>query len=125
MQLIRFALAGLVLAFLATSTLDAQALPAGVTTTMVQEGQQVFVGAGICSACHGPDATGAIGPYLTDAEWLIGMGGYEELVAQIVEGVTAADATNPLGAIMPPRGGTGISDAQVRAVAAYVWTLSN
>ena len=96
MQLIRFALAGLVLAFLATSTLDAQALPAGVTTTMVQEGQQVFVGAGICSACHGPDATGAIGPDLTDAEWLIGMGGYEELVAQIVEGVTAADATNPL-----------------------------
>ena len=125
MKLIHFAFAGLVLAFFATSTLQAQSLPEGVTTAMVQEGQQVYAGAGICAACHGPDATGAIGPNLTDGDWLIGNGDYEQLVAQILEGVSAAEATNPLGAIMPPKGGTGITDAQVRAVAAYVWTLSH
>jgi mono/diheme cytochrome c family protein len=118
-----FAFAGLVLAFFA-GNVHAQSLPEGVTAAMVQEGQQVFSGAGICTACHGPDGTGAIGPDLTDAEWLIGDGEYETLVAQILTGVPADEATNPLGAIMPPRGGAGITDAQVRAVAAYVWTLS-
>ena len=116
--------AGLVLAFFATSV-QAQSLPEGVTDAMVQEGQQIFAGAGICAACHGPQATGLIGPDLTDAEWLIGDGEYEQLVAQILKGVTAAEATNPLKAIMPPKGGGAITDAQVRAVAAYVWTLSH
>ena len=125
MKLSFFAFAGLGLAFLATSPVQAQSLPADVTAAMVQEGQQVFAGAGICTACHGPDGTGMIGPDLTDAEWLIGDGSYEQLVAQIFEGVSAAEATNALGAIMPPRGGTPITDDQVRAVAAYVWTLSN
>ena len=126
MKLITFAFAGLVPAFFATSTLQAQSsLPAGVTEAMIHEGQQVYAGAGICAACHGPDATGAVGPDLTDGEWLIGDGEYEQLVAQILEGVSAAEATNTLGAIMPPRGGTAITDAQVRAVAAYVWTLSH
>jgi len=95
------------------------------TAAMVEEGQQIYAGAGICAACHGPDATGAIGPDLTDAEWLIGDGEYEQLVAQILEGVSADEATNPLGAIMPPKGGAAITEAQVRSVAAYVWTLSH
>ncbi len=95
------------------------------TDAMVQEGQQIYAGAGICAACHAPDATGAIGPDLTDAEWLIGDGEYEQLVAQILEGVTAAEATNPLGAIMPPRGGAALTEVQVRSVAAYVYTLSH
>jgi len=99
--------------------------PAGITDAMVQEGAQIYAGAGICAACHGADATGAVGPDLTDAEWLIGDGEFEQLVDQILEGVSAAEATNPLGAIMPPKGGAAITDAQVRAVAAYVWTLSH
>ena len=101
------------------------ARPENITDAMVQEGQQIYAGAGICAACHGADATGAIGPDLTDAEWLIGDGEFEQLVDQILEGVSAAEATNPLGAIMPPKGGAAITDAQVRAVAAYVWTLSH
>ena len=125
MKRIVFAFAGLGLAFFATSNAQAQSLPEGVTDAMVQEGQQIFAGAGICAACHGPDATGLIGPDLTDTEWLIGDGEYDQLVAQILQGVTAAEATNPLKAIMPPKGGAGITDAQVRSVAAYVWTLSH
>ena len=101
------------------------ARPETVTDAMVEEGQQIYAGAGICAVCHGPDATGDIGPNLTDAEWLIGDGEYEQIVTQILEGVSAADATNPLGAIMPPKGGAAITEAQVRAVAAYIWTLSH
>ncbi len=101
------------------------ARPENITDAMVQEGQQVYAVAGNCALCHGPDATGGIGPSLTDTEWLIGDGEYEQLVAQILKGVTRAEATNPLGAAMPPKGGTGITDAQVRSVAAYVWTLSH
>ena len=104
---------------------SASAMPEGATDAMVQEGRQIYAGAGICAACHGPDATGAIGPDLTDDEWLIGDGEYEQLVVQILEGVSAGEATNPLGAIMPPKGGGAITEAQVRSVAAYVWTLSH
>ncbi len=118
------AFAGLASAFLATSNLQAQSLPGGVTAAMVEEGRQVYAGAGICGACHGPDATGLIGPDLTDAEWLIGDGEYQSLVDQILEGVPADQVTNALGAIMPPKGGAAITDNQVRSVAAYVWTLS-
>ena len=146
MKRISFAFAGLILAFaifyscspveaplgtaaqpptpVSTST-SATAMPEGISDAMVQEGQQVYAGAGICAACHGPDATGAIGPNLTDAEWLIGDGEYEQLVAQILSGVSAAEATFRRGATMPPKGGGAITDAQVRAVAAYVWTLSH
>ena len=69
--------------------------------------------------------SGTSGADLTDAEWLIGAGEYADIVASVIKGVTAAEATNPMGAIMPPRGGSGITDEQVNAVAAYVWTLSN
>ena len=124
MKRVSFAFAGLTLAFVATSTVQAQSLPEGVTDAMIQEGQQIFAGAGICTACHGPDATGVIGPNLTDSEWLIGDGEYAQLVSQILEGVPAEEVTNPLGVIMPPKGGAAISDDQVRAVAAYVWTVS-
>ena len=136
-----FAFAGLVLASFAcaqpssppegvappedTMEPEAMALPAGVTDAMVQEGQGIYAGAGICAACHGPDATGGIGPNLSDAEWLIGDGEYEQIVTQILDGVSASQATFRRGAIMPPKGGSGITEAQVRAVSAYVWTLSH
>jgi mono/diheme cytochrome c family protein len=100
-------------------------LPAGMTNVMVQEGAQIYAGAGICAACHGPDGKGAIGPDLTDAEWLVGDGEFEQLVDQILKGVPADEATNELGAIMPPKGGAAITDVQVTAVAAYIWTLSH
>jgi len=104
---------------------SAAAMPAGVTDAMVQEGQQIYGGVGICAVCHGPDGSGSIGPNLTDTEWLLGDGEFEQIVDRILSGVTRAEATNPLGATMPPKGGAPITDAQVRSVAAYVWTLSH
>ena len=120
------AFAGLVLALLvAAPGAQAQDLPEGVTAEMVQEGQQIYMGAGLCAACHGQDASGAVGPNLKDAEWFTGEGTYEEIVAQVLKGVAAADVKNAMGAIMPPKGGSAITDEKVKAVAAYVWTLSN
>ena len=104
--------------------LAAQELPEGVTAEMIEEGRAIFTGPGLCSACHGPLGKGLVGPDLTDTEWFHGSGRYEEIVDRIESGVTADQAKNTMGAIMPARGGAGITDEQVKAVAAYVWSLS-
>lgn len=97
-------------------------LPEGVTAAMVKQGHDLFLGAGLCLACHGVDAKGAIGPDLTDTVWIHHHGSYLELVAQITRGIPDSESVS--GSIMPPRGGSSLTDAEVRAVAAYVWTLS-
>ncbi|MEZ4588162.1 MAG: cytochrome c [Gemmatimonadales bacterium] len=107
--------------------LDAQAvpdsLPAGVTKGMIGEGKKLFTGAGLCMACHGMDARGGgVGPDLTDTVWIHHKGSFDEIVAQVTRGIPA-DETNS-GAVMPPRGGSSLNDEQIRAVAAYVWSLS-
>ncbi len=98
-------------------------LPRDVTPAMIEEGRAVFRGAGLCGACHGRDGTGVLGPSLADTLWLHSTGSYEEIVRQIVTGVPQSQARG--GVMMPPRGGSTMSDAQVRAVAAYVWRLSH
>jgi len=101
------------------------ALPQGVTEEMVEEGEQIFQGSGTCWVCHGKDAAGAqgIGANLTDDEWWHNDGSYEAIVRTIQEGVPGDKARNAHGTMMPPRGGSQISDEQLRAVAAYVWSL--
>ena len=102
----------------------AQELPEGVTMAMVDEGKAIFEGAGICSSCHGPTGAGVpnLGADLTDDEWTHIDGSYEEIVENVMSGVTAEASTS--GVPMPPKGGTNITDDQVKAVSAYVWTLS-
>jgi mono/diheme cytochrome c family protein len=102
---------------------QAPALPEGVTPAMIEEGGKLFKGAGLCAACHGVSATGGVGPSLADTVWLHSRGTFEEIARQITAGVPQAQAKG--GMMMPPRGGSAISDAQVRAVAAYVWSLSH
>ncbi len=97
-------------------------LPPGVTPAQVQEGKQLFGGAGLCMACHGPEAKGGLGPNLTAGKWLHGAGAYDELVSRILLGTPMSESIS--GQMMPPRGGGGLSDAQIRAVAAYVWSIS-
>lgn len=98
-------------------------LPEGVTAEMVAEGEQIFHGVGICQTCHGPDATGVgnLAPNLTDDTWLnITSRNYDEIVTLVTNGVPQPkEAAAP----MPPKGGANLTDEQVRAVAAYVYTL--
>jgi mono/diheme cytochrome c family protein len=101
---------------------QADSLPSGVTRAMVDRGKQLFQGAGLCIACHGVDAKGAIGPNLTDTIWLHHDGSYEALVRQILLGIDQKSSKS--GQIMPPKGGSSLAEKDLRAVAAYVWTLS-
>lgn len=103
---------------------SSQELPEGVTMAMVDEGKTIFTGAGICASCHGPEGEGIpnLGDNLTDDEWLHSDGSYEAIVATVMNGVTAEASSSNVP--MPAKGGTNISDDQVRAAAAYVWTLS-
>lgn len=98
-------------------------LPPGVTHEMIERGRQVFLGEGLCSKCHGPEAGGYLGPNLTSQDWWLQEGSYLALVRQILVGVPAEQSVS--GNIMQPRGGSQINDGEVQAVAAYVWALSH
>lgn len=101
--------------------------PTGVTSQAIKEGDNIFHGPGLCFACHGQDAKGMpnMGANLvgTDKKWLHSKGTYDDIIKQIETGVTAKQSTD--GTVMPPKGGSSISDDQVKAVAAYVWNLSH
>lgn len=95
-------------------------LPPGATLAMVVEGEQLFGTA--CIACHGPAAAGTqLAPSLRDSSWIDIDGSYAAIDSLIHAGV-AEPKQYPVP--MPPLGGGRFSDAQVRALAAYVFTLS-
>ena len=97
-------------------------LPAGVTQAMVTDGAAIFGGPGNCLACHGAGGSGTpIGPKLADSEWLNIGGDYEEIVALVTAGVPSP---KQFPAPMPAKGGSAISEEQVRQVAAYVYSIS-
>jgi mono/diheme cytochrome c family protein len=96
---------------------------AGVTPELIAQGDKVFHGPGNCYACHGANAQSAVGPNLTDAEWIHSKGSFEEIVAQVTEGI--AKEKSKSGIPMPPKGGGTISDEDAKAVAAYVYSLSH
>ena len=122
----RFRYSLLIAGALVASPAAAQApveLPPDVTPDMVAQGKRLFTGAGLCLACHGPLGKGGIGPDLTDTLWLHPQVlDFEELVKAITTGFSLEVSQS--GQLMPPRGGSNLKDAEVRAVAAYVWTLS-
>ena len=78
----------------------------------VAEGKRLY-SAYNCSGCHAVAGGGAIGPALSDAEWIYGSTP-EQIYAPIVQG---------RGNGMPAFGGK-IPDYQVRELAAYVRSLS-
>jgi len=100
-----------------------QELPAGVTAETIEQGKQIFHGDGLCVSCHGQDGQGTpIAPILADATWLHIDGSFDALVGLITKGV---DAPKEAPIPMLPKGGSSITDDQVKAVAAYVWKLSH
>jgi mono/diheme cytochrome c family protein len=116
---------GLLIAFVAVlgaSPAVAQA-PAGVTPAMITQGDSIFHGKGNCYACHGANAQGTVGPNLTDAEWIHSDGSFEAIVKQVDTGVPKEQSKS--GIVMPPKGGAAITEDEVKAVAAYVYSLSH
>jgi cbb3-type cytochrome c oxidase subunit III len=100
-------------------------LPPGVTAATIADGKKVFAGPGLCTACHGPDGKGisGLGANLTDSQWIHSDGSYDAIVKQVTTGVPATKSTS--GVAMPAKGGAPLTDDQVKAVAAYVWSLSH
>jgi len=123
---VALAIVGAAVGFVAgASAQQKDSLPPGVTAAMVTEGETLFKGAGLCSACHGADAKGmpGVGVNLTDSEWIHSKGSYDDIVKQVISGVPPEKSKS--GVVMPPKGGSQLTDAQVKAVAAYVWTVSH
>jgi mono/diheme cytochrome c family protein len=121
--LLRSAVALAALALVVALPAKAQGVPEGATQAMVDKGNEVFHKAGLCYACHGQDAKGLVGPNLTDDVWIHSKGSYPELIAQVMKGVPKEESKS--GVPMPAKGGSTISDDDVKAVAAYVWSLSH
>jgi mono/diheme cytochrome c family protein len=96
---------------------------AGYSPELVAKGDALFHASGNCYACHGSNGEGLVGPNLTDAEWIHSKGGYDEIVAQINHGVPKEESKS--GIVMPPKGGATLSDDDVKAIAAYVYSLSH
>jgi mono/diheme cytochrome c family protein len=89
-------------------------------------GDSVFrgrAGGALCYVCHGANARGVngLGPNLTDTEWLNVDGSVAAIEKLVIDGVAKP---KKMPAPMPPKGGGQLSDVQVRAVAAYVYSLS-
>lgn len=92
--------------------------PAGA---LVARGDAVFHGPGNCYACHGSKGAGSIAPSLADETWIHSKGTLEEITAQIIHGVAKEAAKS--GIAMPAKGGAALTDDDVKAVAAYVYSL--
>ena len=87
-------------------------------------GKRLYEGAGNCAYCHGAAGVGTSrGSDLTDDVWRHGDGGYLSIVEQIVHGV--GHPTGGPVTPMPRRGMGPLTYTQMRAVAAYVWSLSH
>ena len=109
-------------AVLPPETATPEELPPGVTQAQVDEGKQIFHGPGACFGCHGQNAAGGpLAPPLNDNTWLHIDGSLEAITQIITAGVPQP---KQFPAPMPPKGGASINDAQVRSVAAYIFSIS-
>ena len=98
----------------------------GGSAAQIAEGDKIFHGqeaGGTCTACHGQDAKGtAMAPDLTDNTWIHGDGSLSFIEHTVTTGVPQPKS-HP--APMPPMGGASLNPDQVKAVAAYVYSLSH
>lgn len=101
-----------------------------ITPKMVALGDSIFHGqaaGGLCYTCHGADAKGTqLAPPLKkgpNEKWLTGDGSYGFLVQRVTQGMP--NPTPPYTAPMPPMGGAQLTQQQIHAVAAYVYSLNH
>lgn len=98
-------------------------LPAKAETAVSAEmaaaitaGRKIFHGAGTCVTCHGAKLEGTpIAPTLRAHKWRSGDGTLSAIILIISHGVPKTLMVSHPG---------GISDAQVKQVATYVWAVS-
>ena len=100
------------------------ALPAGMTIADLVRGDSIYHGKGTCFVCHGVEGEGrpAAGDALTVAlNWA--QPNWRSIDSLIDNGIPQPLTRSPIQ--MPPRGGrSDLTATEVRAVAAYVWAIS-
>jgi glucose/arabinose dehydrogenase/mono/diheme cytochrome c family protein len=100
--------------------------PPGVTHAQLERGSQIYQGQvdnGTCAGCHGMDAKGsAMGADLTSGRFLWGDGSLAAIAHTITIGVPHP---RDHSGVMPPDGGSPLSQGDVADVAAYIWALSH
>jgi glucose/arabinose dehydrogenase/mono/diheme cytochrome c family protein len=103
----------------------AAAPPPGTTAEQVALGDRIFHGEaanGTCGGCHGSDGHGSpVGADLATGAWLWSDGSLQGIGKTITEGVAHP---KQVGGAMPPYGGTPLEPDELKAVAAYVYTIS-
>lgn len=115
---------GLVLGLVALGGVrSAEAQGAAASAAVIAKGDSVFHTTGLCYACHGQKGEGVVGPSLTDAEWIHGDGSVDMIIKTVTQGIAKEQSKS--GIVMPPKGGSTISDDDIKAVSAYVYSLSH
>jgi mono/diheme cytochrome c family protein len=108
------------LSVVALASARAQSAPAADSTSQaaIDAGRKVFHGQGNCVMCHGSNLEGTpIAPTLQAHDWKDAKGGgYVAIVAVVTNGVSGTAMVSHPG---------GISDDDVRKVAAYVWAVGH
>jgi mono/diheme cytochrome c family protein len=95
-------------------------LPENVSDEEGREGRRVYREG--CVMCHGEEGEGTqLGPSLVDGEWRLAEGGSFEAITQVVQGGVEEPEEFPVP--MPSAEAARLSPEQVRAVAAYAYSL--
>jgi glucose/arabinose dehydrogenase/cytochrome c5 len=101
-------------------------IPPEGSPDQVALGDRIFHGqadGGTCAGCHGADGRGSpVGSDLTAGKWVWSDGSVASIAHVIRTGV--AKPTSHTG-VMPPSGGVTLSDADLTAVADYVWAIGH
>ena len=93
---------------------------------MILAGDSVFNGKS-CKNCHAIGGVGGVrAPSLTDKTWIHIDGSFDAIVKLVTTGFTKAEQVDKQYQFsMNPRGGVNLTDVQIQAVSAYVWSLSH
>jgi glucose/arabinose dehydrogenase/mono/diheme cytochrome c family protein len=101
-------------------------VPPGATRATVELGDQIYhgkIGGAACTGCHGDRGQGSpLGPGLTGKKWLWSDGSWEGIAKTITDGVSQPKQYR---GPMTPMGGAQLTPDQVKALAAYVWSISH
>ena len=109
----------------AVEVASSQERPAAATPENIAMGKEVYTTAK-CVTCHAAEGKGKSGMTtdMTNGEWKFAEGGsFDALVKVIKEGLTKAETGGPVA--MPTAASKNLTDEQVTALAAYVWSLNH
>lgn len=97
--------------------------PLDSNAVRIARGRTLFQGKGLCFSCHGKEGEGLLAPStrLAGRPLVHAKPSVPDLVALIKAGVDSAHSS--IGQVMPARGGSRLTDAEVEVVALYVMEL--